>query len=308
MSARTVDLARGKWRGILLQLGIDGKYLTGKHGPCPMCEGVDRFRFDNKDGKGTFICGQCGAGNGFDLLMQAKGMDFKTAATAVDKVVGRVTHEPPPKRIDEQARRKMLNDLWFGSVPITQGDMAHRYLSSRCRSLPQSLPDLRFNEAAPAPGGSVHPAIIALVKDAAGKPCTIHRTFLGKAGKADTASPRALMPGPVADGAAVRLFQPGKVLGIAEGIETAFCAADRFGVPVWSAINSTMLAKWAAPEGVEEVIVFGDCDAKFGGQAAAYTLAHRLSGKVAKVTVQIPDEIGTDWADMIEQTTRNLKP
>lgn len=297
MRARTADLARGKWKGILLQLGIDDRFLTGKHGPCPMCEGVDRFRFDNKDGGGTFICNQCGAGNGFDLLMQAKGWDFRTAAREVDRLVGRVDPEPVNRRIDPEARKRMLNELWFSAGTIMVGDLAHRYLSSRVK-LPPSMPDLRFSEAAPVPQSTqTCPALIALVRGADGKPVTMHRTFLGPNGKADMDNPRALMPGEVPAGAAVRLFSKHEgVLGIAEGIETALAAAERFAVPVWSAINSTMLAKWEPPADVRKVIVFGDSDAKFGGQAAAYSLAHRLSRKI-EVAVEIPATLGMDWAD-----------
>jgi putative DNA primase/helicase len=158
---------------------------------------------------------------------------------------------------------------------------------------------LRFIERCRAPDGVPRPALLALVSDPEGRPMTIHRTFLGPSGKADMEHPRALMPGPLADGAAIRLFPlTGGILGIAEGIETAFAAADRFGIPVWSAINATMLAKWTPPPQVREVWVFGDNDAKFGGQAAAFTLAHRLAGRLGlRVQVHVPRVTGHDWAD-----------
>ena len=295
MKPKTVDLARGKWRGILIALGVDKRHLTGKHAPCPMCEGTDRFRFDNKNGDGTFICNQCGAGKGFDLLMQVRGWDFPTAAAEVDKIVGNVRQETAPKRLDDETARRLKNDLWLSASPIHPGDLAHRYLVGRGHY--SECNDLRLSDAAPVPHSrNTCPALLALVRGIDGSPVNIHRTFLGPNGKADLDNPRAMMPGCIPDGAAVRLYSAGEVLGIAEGIETAFAAADRFQVPVWSAINSTMLAKWTPPEGVREVIVFGDCDAKFGGQAAAFALAHKLSRKL-KVRVEIPDAIGTDWAD-----------
>lgn len=297
---KTADLARGKWRGILLQLGVDERFLTGKHGPCPMCEGTDRFRWDNRNGEGSFICNQCGAGNGFNLLMQVKGWDFKTAAEEVDRVIGNVEAEAPKPKIDPRQRADMLNRLWSTGVPVCPGDMAHRYLSSRVR-LPDQMPNcLRFTDRAPVPGtNDFLPAMLALVMDGEGRPTTIHRTFLGPNGKADIDTPRALMPGEVRDGAAVRLFKvDGSKLGIAEGIETAFAAAHKFQMPVWSAINARLLEKWVPPAGIEEVVVFGDSDPKFGGQAAAYALAHRLAARLhLKTSVEIPNGIGTDWAD-----------
>ena len=45
---KTRDMARGKWRGLLTQLGVDETYLKNEHGPCPICrDGKDRFRFDD---------------------------------------------------------------------------------------------------------------------------------------------------------------------------------------------------------------------------------------------------------------------
>ena len=116
-------------------------------------------------------------------------------------------------------------------------------------------------------------------------------------------APAALTPGEVPAGAAIRLAPAGNVLGIAEGIETTLAASARFDVPVWSAINSTILAKWYPLEGVREVIVFGDNDRKFGGQSAALALAHKLAVKGLAVRLEIsgvtfdPAAIGTDWAD-----------
>lgn len=109
--------------------------------------------------------------------------------------------------------------------------------------------------------------------------------------------PRAVMPGPIPDGAAIRLASHDDVLGIGEGIETSLKAGQRFGVPTWAAINATMLAKWIPPEGVKRVLIFGDNDAKFGGQMAAYTLAHRLAIRGIEVQPEIPPQTNTDWAD-----------
>ncbi len=62
------DRALGRWRGILPALGVPAKALSNRHGPCPMCGGKDRFRFDDKGGRGTWICSQCGAGDGIELV------------------------------------------------------------------------------------------------------------------------------------------------------------------------------------------------------------------------------------------------
>ena len=53
-----------------------------------------------------------------------------------------------------------------------------------------------------------------------------------------------------------------------------------------------------------EILVFGDRDPKFGGQAAAYALAHRLALKGLKVRVEIPGRSGADWNDVLLETRR----
>lgn len=46
-----------------------------KHQSCPLCGGKDRFRCDDKRGEGTWICSQCGAGNGYTLVKEYTGLD-----------------------------------------------------------------------------------------------------------------------------------------------------------------------------------------------------------------------------------------
>ena len=299
MKAKTADAARGKWRGILPVLGVNPTYLTGRHGPCPICSGVDRFRWDDRGGDGCYFCNQCGAGSGFTLLMKVNGWDFATAAARVDEIVGNVVAEPIRIGMDRRARAEMLDRLWSGATQLAPGDPAYAYLSGRL-PLPNLLPScLRFSARCPSPDRTQRPAMLALVQRPDGEAANIHRTFLGPNGKADMNNPRAMMPGEIPPGSAVRLFPDyGERIGIAEGIETALAAAAKFDLPVWSATNANMLAKWVPPAQVGEVWIFGDNDAKFGGQAAAFTLAHRLAARSGlRVKVQVPGEIGHDWAD-----------
>ena len=298
---KVTDAARGKWRGILMALGVDSKYLSGKHGPCPLCQaGTDRFRFDNQQGRGTFFCSQCGNGDGFEFLKRLHGWDFKTACSEVQKIIGGVRNEPVKPAMTEAKRVEMLNGLWRGSTAVTLDNLAGQYLASR-RCLPERIPTcLRFHPACPVPhGGGVLPAMIALVTGSDGVPVNIHRTFLGPNGKADIPEPRAMMPGPIPDGSAIRLSPTyGDRLGVGEGIETTIRASIRFGIPGWATISTTIMQKWIAPEGVKEVIVFGDNDEKFGGQAAAYALCHKLAARHSlTVKPYIPMQAGMDWAD-----------
>ena len=61
----TIERARHRWREILPQLGIETRFLQNKHGPSPLCGGKDRFRFDDRDGTGSYYCNQCGPALGW---------------------------------------------------------------------------------------------------------------------------------------------------------------------------------------------------------------------------------------------------
>lgn len=69
-------------------------------------------------------------------------------------------------------------------------------------------------------------------------------------------------------GGAVRLARHERALGIAESVETALAATALFGVPCWSVLNAGRLEGWEPPEGVTEVVIFGDNDLNSVGQAA----------------------------------------
>ena len=300
---RTVDAARGKWKGILLRFGFPENALTGRHGPCPCCGGTDRFRFDNKEGRGTWICNVCGAGDGMELAMRFTGKRFGEVAAQIDAILGNsvMTVDTPAPELGEEERRALLRKVYAQSGLVQRGDLVDRYLASRGLDELVYPPSLRFAPALRDGEGGVRPAMIAVVQDIDGRNVTLHRTFLRADGltKAEMATPRRLMPGPLPDGACVRLSDyTGGPLGIAEGIETAMAASALYEIPVWAALNAATLAKWQPPAGCEEIAVFGDNDPGFAGQAAAYGLARRLAAQGLRVTVHIPEVPGEDFADV----------
>jgi putative DNA primase/helicase len=156
-------------------------------------------------------------------------------------------------------------------------------------------------------GGAVvgtFPAMLATVTDAAGRAVSIHRTYLQDARKASVSAAKKLMQGLPLAGAAIRLTPVSRTLGVAEGIETALACLQQFGVPTWACVSAEILKTFEPPAGVEHVIVFGDHDDNFTGQAAAYRLAHRLARKAVEVEVCIPPAPG-DWLDHLPTIKRN---
>ncbi|MHA3063971.1 primase-helicase zinc-binding domain-containing protein [Acinetobacter sp. ANC 4641] len=83
------DTALGKWKDLIFPaFAITVPAKKNQHGPCPICGGTDRFRCDDKQGKGTFICNQCGAGDGFELIVKARGIDRADVLKEIGAVLG----------------------------------------------------------------------------------------------------------------------------------------------------------------------------------------------------------------------------
>lgn len=223
------------------------------------------------------------------------------AIKMVEAVVGSARIEPPKDRITEDQARARANETWARTVPIAEEDPVGKYLASRhlwnrpWREI-RYHPALHYAQDAPSA-----PAMVAMVRDAAGRPATLHRTYLRHdgAGKADIANPRRTSHGlSLPKGAAIRLAPVETGMGVGEGIETCMAASLLFSMPIWSALNAGNLSQFWPPDGVEAVTIFGDNDRNFVGQCAAYKLAERLAGKFA-VTVKIPNTTGDDWADVL---------
>lgn len=166
----TKDAAQGQWRSILDALGIAVPATHSKHGPCPGCGGEDRFRFDDKQGRGTFICSAGGgepiAGDGFRLLEHVHGWRFLESARRVAEVLGieqvnevvQPTHSVQIQRRQVQVTRllqaeheaaekkarakKALESTLSACVPVQNVPEVWRYLTET-RGIPP-----RFVEAA----------------------------------------------------------------------------------------------------------------------------------------------------------------
>ena len=304
---KTKDAAKGKWRGILLELGIPSSFLINKHSSCPLCGGTDRFRWDNKEGSGSYICNSCGAGDGMKLAMEFTGMSFKELANSIDNFVGNIKPDPRNsymKTATDDERRAALRKVWLETRPIQHGDLASKYLENRGIRLDEHPAALRFAPKLPDGDGGLRPCMTALVSGLDGQAVTLHRTFLNGdgTGKAEMDSPRKMMFGQLPECIYIKLqeFDVG-VLGVAEGIETALSASQHFKIPVWATIDKNHLKTFVPPDGCNKLVVFGDNDANYGGQAAAYILAERLFKKGVRVEVEIPNMIGCDWNDLIAE-------
>lgn len=190
------EAARYRWQEIHAAIGIAPKFLRNKHQPCPACGGKDRFRYDDKDGNGTFICShwQNGAGDGFGLVMHFLACDFQTALGQVSGILGLSganplpipATRPQPQSRPEKDRIGKLAALWNEAEPLTPDCPVVQYWASRGLSAAYLPENIRHHssmeywtqgeDGKPLFIGRFHAAIAASLRG--GRLCGLHITYL----------------------------------------------------------------------------------------------------------------------------------
>lgn len=313
MKAQLSVQAQGRWPDILHYHGIPREFLRNRHGPCPLCQGKDRFRFDDKNGFGTYYCSGCGSGDGASLLMKFTGFDFKTAANEIRKIIGQCKMNAP-QAPDVKKNEERIKKIYAGLKRITPDSIAALYIAKRGLTvLPEENvyfhPSISYYNDGVKTGE--YPAIVSVFRTLDGEVSTLHITYLNEDGtKANVESPKKILPTikPLA-GAAIRLFKADTVLAVCEGIETALSIHQDQKIPVWSAGNAGNMAAMQIPESIKTIWIYADADESFTGQQAAYTLAKRLKNKGHTVRVvnmidgKPVDDYGhpTDYLDYINE-------
>jgi hypothetical protein len=158
-----------------------------------------------------------------------------------------------------------------------------------------------------------HPAILALVSGPDGELVNIQRIYLTPDGEklqpsymGESLAPKKLMtsirPGAIM-GAAVRLFEAGRVLAVAEGVETALSYHSLSGLPVWACLSAKGLERVVIPDFVDEVVIAADRDANGVGLESAVKLARRMMDLGKEVRIHLPLDLmhggNTDWNDVL---------
>jgi putative DNA primase/helicase len=329
---------RVDWPTVLADLGVADEFLGRRHGPCPACGGRDRYRFTNHERRGGFICNQCGAGDGFELLRRVFGWTFTEARRRVIEAAGlngqAAPHREPQRapvragagnQADAARPTRRVQDLLRNACAVELCDDAVRYLGSRgLWPLPPGC-GLRAHASAAyyerrgpvqtsaQPDGGPpacigrFPALLAEVRDVAGELVTVHVTYLEHGAKLAPYEPRKILsPLMGRTGCAVRLIPfEGRELGIAEGIETALSAARIHGLPVWAALNTSLLRRFRPPSQVHRVVIFADRDV--AGLEAAIELREHLEGRVTCET-HTPPAPHKDWNDVLRDTRSGSGP
>jgi hypothetical protein len=197
-------------------------------------------------------------------------------------------------RIDDpgvaERKRERLRQTWAETVSLSHltAFPVRRYLESRALGEVIKSPPivLRAHAGLPCWDGTQllgsFPAMVALFNGAHGYPVTLHVTYLRADGfaKASVPSPKKIMGVAIAGatkGGAIHLHEPrDKVLGIAEGIESALSLHLLQAIPVWSAYCAGNLEHVRLPSGLRELRIGVDIDTSGKGEQVAQSLAARV--------------------------------
>ena len=304
---KTSEAAKGRWSEIFEYYGLPP--VTGKNhfkGECPVCGARGKYRVDDRDGSGSWIC-VCGSGDGMSLLVKTQGKSFSAISTEVDQIIGNdYRHEKIPVH-SSAARLRQRTISKFAKLAPLRGTAGAGYLQHRgITRLPADA--IRFCDKQ-RHAGKVYQALYALATDDKGELCYLHRTLLEgehKAPLGESAKRQKSMQEEnyleYARSVAIRMFPVSSTLGIAEGIETALSCYQIYGVNTWAVMNSNFMKKFRAPDGVKHLVVFADMDRHSAtGQAAAFECAHAnllAKNDLLKVSVRWPDN--GDFNDMLQ--------
>ncbi|MGJ0579375.1 DUF7146 domain-containing protein [Xenorhabdus bovienii] len=306
---KTTEAVIGRWPEIFAYYKLPP--VTGKNhfkGKCPICERKGKFRIDDKEGRGTFICACGERGDGWRLLHLTQGKEFKVLADEIDQLLGlhrdKVTPKPKVSTVADN-RQKIIT--LYSRMPELKGTSAEKYLQSRGIYSNQPIEQIRFCKKQPTYQGD-YQAMWALATDSRGQLCYLHRTYLDGDRKAPLDVTKKMMSLQEdsylahAESVAIRMFPVASTLGIAEGIETALSCKQIYGVNTWSTMNAGHMAKFLAPRGVKHLIIFADNDWSATGEAAAYACATKnlkANNDIERVSVRWPD-LG-DFNDLLQQ-------
>lgn len=290
----TVKQACGHWPRILPALGV--KVNKNQHQACPVCGGSDRFRFDDKEGRGTWFCNQCGAGDGLKLVEKVFGVSPSEAAGKVNAVTGSLSPVAPEviaaAEAGTEADRKAAAELTVKLMEKTHTTTGNAYLTGKGFPGRECLTLTTMHKT----GGVTFRAgdlVVPLYDDSG---VLVNLQLINSDGLK-----RTLKGGQVKGACHIieGQKQAGKRLWIAEGYATALTVHHLTGETVMVALSSVNLLSLASLAHQKhpacQIVLAADRDLNGDGQTRAAAAANASEGIVA-----LPPVFG-DWNDAFEQ-------
>ncbi|VAF01323.1 DNA primase [Enterobacter hormaechei] len=290
----TVKQACGHWPHILPALGV--KVIKNRHQACPVCGGSDRFRFDDKEGRGTWYCNQCGAGDGLKLVEKVFGLNASEAAGKVNTVTGNLPPVAPEviaaAEAEMEADRKAAAALAVRLMENTRPASGNAYLT--CKGFPdRECPVLSATHKTGGVTFRAGDVVVPLYDDTG---ALVNLQLISSDGLK-----RTLKGGQVKGACHVieGKKQAGKRLWIAEGYATALTVHHLTGETVMVALSSVNLLSLASLARQKhpacQIVLAADRDLNGNGQKKATAAAEACEGVVA-----LPPVFG-DWNDAFMQ-------
>ncbi|MDT8097964.1 primase-helicase zinc-binding domain-containing protein [Enterobacter hormaechei] len=290
----TVKQACGHWPRILPALGV--KVMKNLHQACPVCGGSDRFRFDDKEGRGTWFCNQCGAGDGLKLVEKVFGVSASEAAGKVDAVTGNLSPVAPEviaaAEAETDADRKAAAMLAVILMEKTRTATGNAYLTRK------GFPGhecVMLTGTHKTGGVTFHAGDVAV-------PLYDDTGVLVNVQLINTDGLKRTLKGGAVKGTCHTLEgekEAGKRLWIAEGYATALTVHHLTGETVMVALSSVNLLSLASLARQKhpacQIVLAADRDLSGNGQTKAAIAAQACEG-----TVALPPVFG-DWNDAFIQ-------
>ncbi|MFB4507676.1 primase-helicase zinc-binding domain-containing protein [Enterobacter hormaechei subsp. steigerwaltii] len=290
----TVKQACGHWPRILPALGV--KVIKNRHQACPVCGGSDRFRFDDKEGRGTWLCNQCGAGDGLKLVEKVFGVKPSEAAQKVNAVTGNLPPVAPEviatAEAETEADRKAAVSLAVRLMEKTRTASGNAYLTRK--GFPdRECPVLSVMHKTGGVTFRAGDVVVPLYDDTG---ALINLQLISSDGLKRT------LKGGAVKGACHTIEgkkQAGKRLWITEGYATALTVHHLTGETVMVALSSVNLLSLASlvrqKHPACQIVLAADRDLNGDGQNKAAAAAGACEGVVA-----LPPVFG-DWNDAFMQ-------
>lgn len=310
--------AEGRWIDILKSAGISAVAFNGKHQGCPLCGGEKRFRYVNKQHSRyyeAYVCNDCTNAeyrSSHDLLAKYLGggsPDWKAANEHLEEYLG----IPPPFGRDESAPKterkpvilpppvpKIIKPvdnterikLWWRQAK-KEHELLEAYVEHRgLQPIQWPLNDVRLHPGLELWSGKeflgIFPAMLTLAKSTLDGKCHgVHRTYMTQDGKKlkfpdpDIKTKLFYKARDELPPTSIQLWKPNNLLGVCEGIETAWGVHELYDIPVWAARDTHNLGLFTPPPGIDELLIFIDTDPpKLNPQGQQVGLAGQRHGEI----------------------------
>ncbi len=288
---KALEQYQGAWRQTLEGYGCH--LPSGRHhGPCPVCGGKDRFRFDDKDGRGTWFCSQCEPQSGGGLLLLSRFLGKPVMDVAKELIGDTSTRSIAPKRFipinDDEARKAAhAAAKKAAKMLVDSSTMAsHEYMDKKGLTgqwLTNSQPMYSAKNDAIIKAGDL--LLVPAYKD----------DELANVQKITRDGIKRPITGGDMQGVYHKLDGKQNAIGICEGFATGVTVSRITGYTVYCAFNTGNLAEVAryvrGQHQAARIVFFADNDDNQAGISAAESAAIPVGGFIA-----LPPELG-DWDD-----------